>query len=83
MRKMQILRAVISSILILLILFLALTGAILYFGKTGLILGIARYVLREAHFYAAAAMCALIITHLILNLRLYFSELRSLFKRKR
>ena len=83
MRNMQIVRAILSSMLILLFLFLALSGALMYFFKTGMILGIARYALREAHFVVAVAMCVLILIHFILNLRVYFSELRALLKRKR
>jgi len=83
MRNMQKVKAVLSTILILLFLFLASSGALLYFFKTGLILGIARYALREAHFVVAVVMCVLILIHLILNLKVYFSELRALFRRKR
>jgi len=83
MSNMQKVRAILSSILILLFLFLAMSGALLYFFKTGMILGIARYALREAHFVVAITMSVLILIHLILNLKVYFSELRALFKRKR
>ena len=77
MKKLSI-KAVLSTLLILVFLCLAFTGALLYFGKTGVVLGISRYMLREIHFWVAVTMCALIPVHLILNLRIFRAELRSL-----
>jgi len=73
-------KAVVSSLLLLTILFLAASGAALYFGKTGVVLGFARSDIRCAHTYAAVSMCVLVLAHLILNRRLYFKELKSLFR---
>ena len=70
-------KAVLSSLLILLFLFLVISGAMLYFGKTGVVLGFARYFLRGAHALVALLMCILVIVHLFLNRRVYFGELRS------
>ena len=75
-------KAVVSSLLLLVILFLAVSGAALYFGKTGVVLGFARSGIRNAHTCAAVLMCVLVILHLILNRRIYFKELKSLFRRK-
>jgi len=75
-------KAVISSLLLLVFLFLATSGAMLYFGKTGVVLGFARSSLRNAHTWAAASMCVLVLVHLILNRRIYFGELKSLIKRR-
>jgi len=80
--KLLAIKGILSSILLFLFLYLAFSGALLYFGKTGVILGITRYALREAHFWAALSMCALIPVHLLLNRRLYLSELRSLRRGK-
>jgi len=80
MKKLSI-KAIVSSLLLLILLFLAISGAMLYFGKTGLVLGFPRNALRNAHTYAAAFMCVLALIHLILNRRLYFSGLKSLFGR--
>jgi len=74
-------KAIVSSLMLLLFLFLAISGAILYFGKTGVIMGLSRSALRNAHTCAAILMCILVLIHLILNRRLYFSELKSIFKR--
>jgi len=77
------LKAILSTLLLLVFLFLAASGTMLYFGKTGLIMGIARSAIRDAHTMAAALMCILAVIHLILNRRVYFSELKSLSKRSR
>jgi len=79
--KIQRLKAIISTLLILCFLTLALTGALLYFGKTGVIWGISRNALRVFHFYVAIAICMLASIHLITNFRLFKSELRA-FRRK-
>ena len=76
--KKLIIKAILSSLLILIYLLLAFTGVLLYYGKTGMVLGISRHVLREIHFWVAISMCALIPVHLLLNLRVFFAELRAL-----
>ena len=76
-------KAIISSLLLLIFLFLAVSGAMLYFGKTGVVMAFARSALRTAHTCAAAIMCILVIVHLILNCRVYISELKSLFGNRR
>ena len=82
MKKLSF-KAILSSLLILAFLFMASTGALLYFGKTGMVLGISRYLLREAHFWVAVSICVLIVVHFCLNLRVYLAELRALFGVKR
>ena len=77
----QSLKAVISTILALLFLLLAATGALLYFGKTGVVWGFTRQGLRGTHFWAAVSMCVLIVVHLTLNFRVYLAELRALMKK--
>jgi len=78
MKKLPV-KAIISSLLLLTLLFLAVSGAMLYFGKTGMIMGITRNALRNAHTWGAALMCILCFIHLVLNRRLYFNELKSFF----
>ena len=80
MKKLR-LKAILSSLLILVFLFLAFSGALLYFNKTGMVLGMPRGSLRDAHTVAAACTCVLIIAHVILNRRVYRRELESLAKR--
>ena len=77
------LKAIVSTLLILSFLFLAFSGALLHFGKTGVVLGMPRGALRTTHFYVAVFACVLIIIHLTLNCGVYLKELRSLWKRKR
>lgn len=72
------LKAIISSLLMLCFLFLALSGALLFFGKTGLVLGFSRYILRNAHAWTGLAMSILILMHVFLNRRLYLRELHAL-----
>ena len=81
MRQLS-LKAILSTILILLFLYLAFSGALLYFGKTGMVMGVARSALREIHARAAFLLCVLVPVHFIINHRLYLSELKALFKRK-
>jgi len=77
MQMRKILKVVLSTLLILLFLFLAFTGALLYFGKTGIVLGFARSALRGAHFAAAVSMFVLIPIHFFANFRLYKAELKA------
>jgi hypothetical protein len=75
--KKSHLKAVLSSLMLLTFIFLAVSGAMLFFGKAGVVLGFARSSLLGAHVRAAILMCALVLTHFILNRRLFFSELKS------
>ena len=79
--KKPSIKAIISSLLILIFLFLVFTGALMYFGKTGVVWGVSRYNLRAVHFWVAVSMCILIPVHFIVNFRLYRSELKALSKR--
>jgi len=79
--KKPFLKAILSTLLILIVLFLALSGALLYFGKTGMVWGISRQALREFHFCVAIAMCLLAAVHLVLNFRLYTTGLKALARR--
>jgi len=81
MRQLS-LKAIISSLLLLIFLFLAVSGSLLYFGKTGMLLGFSRYAWRAAHALAALLICVLISAHIFLNRRLYLKELSALGKRK-
>ena len=80
MKKPHI-RAILSTLLIIIFLILATTGTVLYFGKTGMILGFSRQFLRNVHFCAAIIISALVLAHFILNFRLYTAEFRKLVKR--
>jgi len=82
MKKLSI-KAILSIVLVLVFLALAFTGALLYFGKTGVVLGVSRHVLRQVHFWVAASMCTLVPVHLLLNLRTLRTELRTLRDNKR
>ena len=81
MKKQLSVKAVLSSLLIMIFLFLAVSGAMMYFAKTGMVLGIPRGALRSAHAITAFSMCVLIPIHLFSNRRLYLNELKALSKR--
>ena len=80
MRKLLVAKAILSTMLIIVFLILASTGALLYFGQTGVILGFSRHALREAHFWIAVIMCVMIPIHLFLNRWLYKSELKAIVR---
>ena len=82
MKKVHV-KAIISILLILIFLFLAITGVLMYVVKTGMVLGIPRAALRETHFWMAISICLLTLIHIVLNFRIFIGELRSLLKRKR
>jgi uncharacterized membrane-anchored protein YitT (DUF2179 family) len=82
MNKLRI-KAILSGLLLLLFVYLAFSGALLYFGKTGVVMGIARHSLRETHAWTAFILCFLIISHLFLNRRIFLGEWKSLIKSKR
>jgi len=71
-------KAVLSTTLLLLFVVLMFSGALLYFGRTGVVLGFSRHFLRAAHLRAALIMCVLVPIHLFFNMRLFKSELKSL-----
>ena len=79
--KKPALKVILSTLMIIILLFMAVTGALLYFGKTGMVWGVSRGVLRGVHFYAAISMCVLAVVHFILNFRLYLAGLRAWRKR--
>lgn len=81
--KRQSFKAVVSTLLVLCLLFLAFTGALLYFGKTGVVWGFARNNLRAAHFFTAVCICVLAALHILISRRLYLAELRSLRRTKK
>lgn len=80
--KLSAVKAVLSTLLIPVFLTLVLSGALLYFGKTGVIWGIPRYMIRNGHTAAAALMCIIIPIHFVINRRIYRAELRALGKKQ-
>jgi len=81
MKKLSV-KAILSTLLMIVFLIIVFTGALLYFGRTGVVLGFSRHLLREAHFWAAVSMCALEAAHFFLHFRIYRVELRA-FRRRR
>ncbi|MCL1849546.1 MAG: DUF4405 domain-containing protein [Clostridiales bacterium] len=82
MKRLSI-KAVLSTLLLLLFSYLAFSGTLLYFGKTGLVMGITRNTLRETHFWVALLETLLILVHLLINRRLFLQEWKHLAARGR
>ncbi|MDR0469736.1 MAG: DUF4405 domain-containing protein [Peptococcaceae bacterium] len=80
MKRLPI-KGVLSCLLFLIFCFLVFSGALLYIGKTGVIMGIARGTLRDVHFWVALLACVLIPVHVFLNRSLFLSEMKSLVSR--
>ena len=78
--KRPLIKAILSVLLVLIFVLLAFTGALLHYGKTGIVWGISRHILREVHFWVAISMCVLIPVHFVLNYRVLRAELRAIAK---
>ena len=78
MRQVR-LKAILSILLLTVFLLICASGTMLYFGKTGLILGISRAFLLRSHALLALLMLILACCHLFLNWRVLKMELRKLF----
>lgn len=75
-------RGVISTILIAAFIFSYGTGAVLYFSKTGMWLIFSRGFIKNLHVVCTITMGLCVIIHLILNRKLYISEVKSLLMKK-
>ena len=69
-----LLKAVLSTLLMISFLLLAVSGFAMHFNTTGLVLGLPRYLLRQLHTVCAAVMSAAVLLHLALNLKLLRAE---------
>lgn len=74
-------KAILSSLLILLLAAITVTGAMLYIGKAGLILGFRRISVLRFHGRCSLAFLALAACHLASNFHLYAQELKTLFRK--
>ena len=80
--KKTTIKAILSTLMILCFLYLALTGVLLYFGKTGLVWGVSRNTLRGSHFWVAVSICVFASVHFTLNFRVFLTELRAISRDK-
>ena len=76
-RKQQRLKAVISCLLLVVLLLISISGAMLYFGKTGLILGFSRAFLLHFHAGCAVLFVLLAACHLALNFKTLLAGFRG------
>ena len=81
MKKMR-LKAALTCLLLLTLLLLSVSGAMLYFGKTGLILGFPRVFLLRLHLLCAVSFVLFGICHFALNFGLFVSEAKSFRPKK-
>jgi hypothetical protein len=79
----SLLKAVLSVVLLLCLLFLAVSGFAMHFNTTGLVLGLPRYLLRQLHTVCAAVMSAAVLLHLALNLKLLRAEWKQGRRKKK
>ena len=81
-------RAIVSTLLIIIFLIVSLTGIGLYLSPNGKIaretgwnlFGFSKFKLENLHTVMGFAMVALILIHLGLNYKLYFAEVGSLLR---
>ncbi len=81
--KLNQLRAIISTLLIISALLSASTGVVLYFVDYGMWLCFTRKFINDVHAMSALIMSLSVTVHFIINQRMYRNELKSLWNRKR
>ena len=79
----SLLKAVLSAVLLLCLLFLAVSGFAMHFNTTGLVLGLPRYIVRGLHTAGAAVMSAAVVLHFLLNLRTLLAEWKQGRRKKK
>lgn len=70
-------KAILSTMLLLALLLISLTGFALYFNSTGQVLGLPRYVVRQIHAICAMVMLGAGLLHFALNLKTLRAEWRQ------
>lgn len=81
--KLSEARGIITTILVLSGLASLSTGAILYFLKYGMWLGLTRKFINDTHAVSGLIMGISIIIHFLLNRRTYMNEMKNLFMNKK
>lgn len=76
-------RGIVSTVLILSGTVTFITGTILYFMKYGMWLVFTRKFLYDVHAISALIMAIGVILHFILNSRIYKTEIKTLFIKKK
>lgn len=80
--KIKKLRAVISTLLLVCLVAMLVTGMILHFMKSGSVGKLARHTLVDFHFYCSIAMTTLGVIHFFINRFMYKDEMKALLKHK-
>lgn len=80
--KINKVRGILSTILIISGLLSLSTGAILYFLEYGMWLCFTRKFLNDVHTVSGLILGTSMIVHFILNRRIYMKEVRSILSRK-
>ena len=81
--KLSEARGILTTILILCGLISSSTGAILYFLKYGMWLGLTRNLINDTHAVSGLIMGISMIIHFILNRRTYMKEIKNFFLNKK
>lgn len=78
-----LLKAILSTLLLLSFLLLAVTGFAMHFNSTGLVLGLPRYIVRSLHTVCAVVMSAAVALHFLLNLKTLLAEWKQGRRKKK
>ncbi len=70
-------KGILSTLLIILIITCFVTGAALFFIKSGMIFMFSRHLFLNIHAYGGFLMTALVAYHFWLNRKIYFAEIKS------
>ncbi len=79
--KLSEARGILATILILCGIISCSTGAILYFLKYGMWLGLTRNFINDTHAVSGLIMGISMVVHYILNRRTYIKEIKNLFNK--
>ncbi len=89
MKNLVKIRAVLSSLLVIVFIIVVFTGIGLYFAPSGRVakeiswsfLGFNKWQLENLHTVSGFLMLGIVLTHLSINYKMFLGELKTLFKK--
>ncbi len=89
MKNLMKIRAILSSLLLIVFIIVVFTGIGLYFSPSGRIaaeiswnfLGFSKWRLENLHTLSGFIMSGLVIIHLLINYKMFLGEIKTLFKK--
>ncbi len=75
-------KALISTLLIIIVILMFITGGVLYFSEYGMWLVFTRKAIKNFHVFLALIMGLCVIIHFALNFKTYAVELRKLGEKR-